>query len=97
MKKEDEDFNIKCAEYLKWDFLKGYWIRPGVTDVTQMRRTENLGFHSDWNWLMLVLHGIQEECSEKDEYGPYGNILDNIPDLKHTKQAILDYFNIKTE
>jgi hypothetical protein len=86
-----KDFNEKCAEYLGWDYHNGFWIRTGVTDVTQMRRTDELRFDFDWNWIILVLAAILEECNEEGDLEPYYIVTDAIPVLKDIKQAIYNY------
>jgi hypothetical protein len=92
----DKEFNEKCAEYLGWiktneSVVKGieiiYWTDTQNNDYSYLK------FHDDWNWIMLLLEAILEECSEKDDFTLYHDILDNIPDLEMTKQAIIDYWN----
>ena len=90
-----KDFNEKCAEYLCWiktisdEDLAGkktyLWIASNNKTHTYLK------FDSDWNWLIIVLEAILEECSEDGDLSPYYDILDSLPDLKATKQAIYNY------
>lgn len=86
-----KDFNEKCAEYLGWEYHSGYWINPNIVDPTQMKRTDELGFNTDWKWIMIVIEAILEECSEDGDLEPYSVILDSIPYIEAVKQEIYNY------
>ena len=95
MNKENEVFNKKCAEYLGWEYHSHSALSPPVNVEWWINDKNdyvlNLHFDSDWNWIMLVLLKILEECKEEGDVAPYYDITDNIPFLENIKQAILDY------
>lgn len=91
-----KDFNEKCAEYLGWKCV------PDNIDSTDTvswldsedKKYEWLRFDRDWNWIIIVITKIMEECFDGDTneaFEDYYCILDAIPDLEDTKQAIYNY------
>lgn len=94
---ENNEFNTKCAEYLGWTKTVApmtlyklstiYWTDNNKKDYWELK------FDSDWNWIMLVLEAILEECSEDGDLDDYNDILDSLPFLEDTKQAIINYWN----
>lgn len=99
----DKDFNEKCAEYLGWDIEE--WegknrLGEDLTDTIYIYDNEGnayseeeLHFNSDWNWIMLVIEAILDECSEEGDLEPYYIVTDAIPVLEDVKQEILNYFD----
>jgi hypothetical protein len=96
----DKEFNEKCAEYLGWTFDKyrkanknSYYKDYKIWLDKNNKAHSKLKFNSDWNWIMLLLEAILDECGEEDKLRSYYVVVDNIPDLEMTKQAIIDYWN----
>lgn len=94
-----KDFNEKCAEYLGWKYIdvedyvetaeyEVYWW-----DITNkcIYNQKDLEFDSDWNWIMLVIEKILDNISEDYDFEPYYLIIEKIPNLEETKQAIYNY------
>lgn len=61
--KQTENYNRLCAQFLGgkysskyeyWDFLPVKWYRNFYL------KTEDLEFHSDWNWIMEVVEAIEK-------------------------------------
>jgi hypothetical protein len=94
-KQLDTSFNKKCAEYLGWKCISDNidYIDTVSWYDSENNKYECLRFDSDWNWIMVLLEAILEEVSEEGDFAPYHDILDYIPDLEKTKQAIIDYWN----
>lgn len=92
---KNKDFNEKCAEYLGW--YKTDESKDGIELIWWTDTFNNtysyLKFHDDWNWIMLILEAILEECSKGDDLDDYNDILDSLPFIKDTKQAIINYLN----
>jgi hypothetical protein len=96
MEKTNKEFNEKCAEYLGWRNVT--FTNKGVIEPTTIWTDKNgssgtLHFDSDWNWIMILLEAILDECSEQDKLRNYYVIVDKIPNLEKTKQAIINYIN----
>lgn len=99
--KQLKDFNEKCATYLSWSYelwKKEKRLEEDLIDTYYWYdkkgnpySDEELKFDSDWNWIMIVLEAIVEECSENYHFESYYEILDCILDLEKTKQAIYKY------
>jgi hypothetical protein len=99
-----KNFNEKCAEYLGayWvnddteAFPDGYWMLSYEEDgetYESAYASKDMNFDSDWNWIMILLEAILDECYEEGDLEPYYIVTDAIPVLEDTKQAILNYFD----
>ena len=56
--KEILDYNKRCAEFLGWEYYKGFMMNPlGGNPLTL--KLDELKFYSDWNWIMEVIQEIR--------------------------------------
>ena len=86
-----KDFNKKCAEYLGWRLEKTWERNLWWYEEDFAYNEKELKFDSDWNWIIIVLEAILNECSEEGNLEPYYVVTDYIPVLEDTKQAIYNY------
>lgn len=86
------DYNKRCAAFLGGVYdsdMTRYWFHlPIKWDGLFAPTTEELKFHSDWNWIMEVVEAILEKCSNSDDMEAYYNILDTFPRKEAVVQAI---------
>lgn len=89
------DYNARCAEFLGGVYdsdMTKYWFHlPIKWEGTFAPTTEDLKFHSDWNWIMLVVEKVLDVCLKLDTMEMYYNITDSVPDLKFTANAINEF------
>lgn len=73
MKQEEIlECNKLCAEFLKWEFTTFKEVYNHINDFkgNQYDSLEELQFHSDWNWIMMVIEKIQGLGFNTDSYSP---------------------------
>ena len=71
-KEEILEYNKLCAEFLGLElygpgFPSGYFYKQDYYDFYHF---EDLKFHSDWNWIMMVIEKIQGLGFNTDSYSP---------------------------
>ena len=86
-----KDFNEKCAEYLGWRLEKTWEKNLWWYEEDFAYNKTELKFDSDWNWIMIVLEAILDECSEDYHFEPFNLITDDIPNLEKLKKKIYNY------
>jgi len=68
-----------------------YWYKEGEEPLTI------LSFDRDWNWLMKAIQKILDICIDADKeedleaLDKYFEITDNIPDIKETHKAVVNF------
>ena len=68
-----------------------YWYKEGEEPLTTLR------FDRDWNWLMEAIQKILDICIDADKgkdleaLDKYFEITDNIPDIKETYKAVINF------
>lgn len=73
MKQEEIlEYNKRCAEFLGLElyapgFPSGYFYK---NDNNHFYHFEDLRFHSDWNWIMMVIEKIEGLGFNTDSYSP---------------------------
>lgn len=64
-------------------FGKGTW-----TPVFQIGEEQ---YHLSWDWLIPVIRKILDICSENDDMENYHSIVDTIPDIEKTHEAVVNF------
>lgn len=66
------EYNKLCAEFLKWEFTTFKEVYNHINDFkgNQYDSLEELQFHSDWNWIMMVIEKIEGLGFNTDSYSP---------------------------
>ena len=55
------EYNKRCAYFLDWKYIEdGDIWNPGISYNYSFIYTDNLQFHSDWNWIMEVVEAIEK-------------------------------------
>lgn len=55
------NFNKRCAEFLGWKYVKdGDVWNPDMLHDYSFVYSQNLKFHSDWNWIMEMVEAIEK-------------------------------------
>jgi len=68
-----EEYNKMCSEFLEWEFQHGYY-NPDHLHEYSFKTTEDLKFHSDWNWIMEVVEKIKTLPYEEVESQEYDDL-----------------------
>jgi glycogen debranching enzyme len=53
-------------------------------------------YNSDWNWLMKCIEKILSICSDIDRVYEYDTIIEQMPEIEHTFNAVIgwvEYYN----
>lgn len=94
-KEEIIEYNKRCAEFLGWKYfsfeqVRGTRVMVGWEDVFYKGKTEELKFHSDWNWIMEVVEAIEninrKSILHYNEIKIFRNHIDVSYDISLTKR-----------
>lgn len=99
-----DDKNVKLANFLGWVIqnagkyvIPDELIQPSRRIYADLRATHELEFHSNWNWLMLVIEKI--ETTEWDITGTerYERFKDKFPNIKSLEGEIILMYDNREE
>ena len=62
-----EEYNGMCAEFLGWKFENGYYNNDMLHPYSFISK-DNLQFHDDWNWIMILIDKIEEKLTPALEW-----------------------------
>lgn len=95
--------NIQESNTLIAKFMAGgdslHLQKDYITEEYYTLDSDELAFHSSWDWLMPVLDKIKDICFS-DEWGEtydseyFYDIRDCIPDINHTYKAVVQFIEL---
>ncbi|MDC7249500.1 MAG: hypothetical protein PQJ49_06265 [Sphaerochaetaceae bacterium] len=72
-----------------------------VNDIERLCKTDNgssflltdASYHTSWDWLMPVIETILDKAVELDDLERYSVVLDNIPYIEQTYDAVIEFID----